>query len=44
MFTRIPGVVLLVRELMEKQGYTQVYNVRHGITGWIAGNNPVVKN
>jgi len=30
--------------LMEKQGYTQVYNVRHGITGWIAGNNPVVKN
>jgi rhodanese-related sulfurtransferase len=34
----------LARELMEKQGYTQVYNVRHGITGWIAGSNPVVKN
>lgn len=34
----------LARELMEEQGYTQVYNVRHGITGWIAGNNPVVKN
>jgi rhodanese-related sulfurtransferase len=34
----------LARELMEAQGYTQVYNVRHGITGWIAGNNPVVKN
>lgn len=34
----------LARELMEKQGYTQVYNVRHGITGWIAGTNPVVKN
>jgi len=34
----------LARELMEKQGYTRVYNVRHGITGWIAGNNPVVKN
>jgi len=34
----------LARDLMEKQGYTQVYNVRHGITGWIAGNNPVVKN
>lgn len=34
----------LARELMGKQGYTQVYNVRHGITGWIAGNNPVVKN
>ena len=26
------------------RGYTQVYNVRHGITSWIAGNNPVVKN
>ena len=34
----------LARELMEEQGYTQVYNVRHGITGWIAGNNPVAKN
>lgn len=34
----------LARELMERQGYTQVYNVRHGITGWIAGNNPVVRN
>ena len=34
----------LARDLMEKQGYTQVYNVRHGITGWIAGNNPVVRN
>jgi len=34
----------LARELMEKKGYTQVYNVRHGITGWIAGNNPVVMN
>jgi len=34
----------LAREVMEKQGYTQVYNVRHGITGWIAGNNPVVRN
>ena len=34
----------LARELMEKQGYTQIYNVRRGITGWIAGNHPVVKN
>lgn len=34
----------LARELMEKQGYTWIYNVRRGITGWIAGNNPVVKN
>ena len=34
----------LARELMEKQGYTQIYNVRRGIAGWIAGDNPVVKN
>lgn len=33
----------LARELMEKQGYTQVYNVRHGITRWIGANNVVVK-
>jgi len=33
----------LARELVES-GYTQVYNVRRGITGWIAGNNPVVRN
>jgi rhodanese-related sulfurtransferase len=33
----------LARDLMEKHGYTQVYNVRDGITGWIAAGNPVVK-
>lgn len=33
----------LARELMEKYGYTRVYNVRDGITGWIGGNNVVVK-
>ena len=33
----------LARELVEKMGYTQVYNVRDGIAGWIGGNNPVVK-
>ena len=33
----------LARELMEKHGYTRVYNVRSGITGWIGGNNAVVK-
>jgi len=33
----------LARELAER-GYTQVYNVRRGITGWIAENHPVVKN
>lgn len=34
----------LARELVEKMGYTQVYNVRDGITRWIGDNNPVVKN
>ena len=33
---------ILARELME-MGYTQVYNVRHGITRWIGEGNPVVK-
>ena len=33
----------LARELIEKHGYTRVYNVRDGITGWIAEKNPVVK-
>jgi len=31
----------LARELMEKHGYTTVYNVKDGITGWIAKGNPV---
>ena len=34
----------LARELVEKMGYAQVYNVRHGIIGWLAENNPVVTN
>lgn len=34
----------LARELMERHGYTQVYNVQHGITGWMGDNLPVVKN
>lgn len=33
----------LARELMEKHGYTKIYNVRDGITGWIGGSNAVVK-
>lgn len=33
----------LARELMAQHGYTQIYNVRDGITGWIAEKNPVVK-
>lgn len=34
----------LARELMEKHGYTRVYNVKNGITGWIAADQPVVRN
>ncbi len=34
----------LARELMEKRGYTQVYNVKNGITGWIGEKLPVVRN
>ena len=34
----------LARELMEKQGYTRVYNVRRSITRWISDKHPVVKN
>ena len=30
--------------LADKLGYTQVYNVRRGITGWVAEKLPVVKN
>jgi rhodanese-related sulfurtransferase len=32
----------LARELAEL-GYTRVYNVRHGITKWIADGHPVVR-
>ena len=34
----------LARILVEKFGYTQVYNVRQGITHWIVEGNPVAKN
>ncbi len=34
----------LARELMEKHGYTKIYNVQNGITRWIGEGNPVVKN
>lgn len=33
----------LGRYLVEKLGYTQVYNVRDGITRWISAGNPVSK-
>ncbi len=32
----------LARELAEL-GYTRIYNVRHGITRWVAEGNPVVR-
>jgi len=34
----------LARKLMEEMGYTKVYNVRDGISGWIREGNPVVAN
>ncbi len=34
---------VLARELMEKHGYTRVYNVKNGITRWISEGNPVVR-
>lgn len=34
----------LARHLMEKMGYTQVYNVRNGISRWLSDGNPVVRN
>lgn len=35
---------VLARYLVEKMGYTQVYNVHHGITRWIGDKRPVIKN
>ncbi len=34
----------LARHLVEQMGYTQVYNVRGGITDWIGDKQPVVRN
>ena len=31
----------LARHLVEQMGYTQVYNVRNGITRWISDDRPV---
>lgn len=33
----------LARHLVEKLGYTQVYNVRHGISRWLSEGNPVAR-
>lgn len=35
---------VLARHLIEKLGYTQVYNVRDGITNWIRAGLPVSRN
>ena len=32
----------LARHLAEQMGYTQVYNVRNGITRWISDGRPVI--
>ena len=34
----------LARHLVEKLGYTQVYNVQNGITRWVSDGNPVVRH
>ena len=33
----------LARELMTQHGYTRVYNVKNGISGWLGEGLPVVK-
>lgn len=33
----------LARELMQDHGYTRVYNVKNGISGWLGASLPVVK-
>jgi rhodanese-related sulfurtransferase len=33
----------LARHLMEKLGYTRVYNVRHGIANWLSEGNSVAR-
>ncbi len=35
---------VLSRYLVEKLGYTKVYNVSRGISGWIAAGQPVVRD
>jgi len=32
---------VLARHLVEKMGYSQVYNVRNGIVGWLSEGRPV---
>jgi len=35
---------VLSRALVEELGYTQVYNVKNGITRWVSEGLPVVRN
>ena len=35
---------LLARHLVEKMGYSQVYNVRDGIMGWLRDGRPVTRS
>jgi len=35
---------LLARHLVEKMGYSQVYNVRDGIMGWLREGRPVARS
>ena len=34
---------ILARHLVEKMGYSQVYNVQHGITDWLRDGKPVTR-
>lgn len=34
---------VLARHLIEQMGYTQVYNVEHGISRWIRDKQPITK-
>jgi rhodanese-related sulfurtransferase len=34
---------VLARHLMERMGYSQVYNVRDGIMGWLSEGRPVTR-
>lgn len=33
----------LARHLVEQMGYTQIYNVRHGISQWLRDKKPVIR-
>lgn len=35
---------VLARELMQTHGYTNIFNVKKGIAGWVGEGKPVVRN